>query len=269
MELFAKLAADGIQQGSRPDRETQRMRSLANQGLVLENELARLELAWYSLAAGVFWQDLNTLSDAMVNARRDSLARVEKGVLEDARRDLGTMEAKVVLDQTRGHVDGMASLLTLFEAKSWSSEWEKKLARAAGQVSTTASRMTRAYANSAFALVRLKKAERKADQTILPFRSGIQDEVWPSAEIRSILTNLRAQTVMFSNGQAPHLLTGTLELYSALKKPATLAAESAQSGKVLGGLVTNRAVRFHPEAYQNFLERIRYEAAMISSAGTV
>ena len=120
VELFAKLASDGIQQGSRPDRETQRMRSLASQGLVLENELARLELAWYSLAAGVFWRDLNTLSDAMVNARRDSLAKAEKGVLEDARRDLGTVEAKVVLDQTRGHVDGMASLLTLFEAKNWS-----------------------------------------------------------------------------------------------------------------------------------------------------
>jgi hypothetical protein len=267
VELFAKLASDGIQQGGRPDRESQRMRSLANQGLVLENELARLELAWYSLAGGVFWNDLNTLSDAMVISRRDSLTKVGKGVLEDARRDLGTVEAKLVLDQTRGHVDGMASLLSLFEAKSWSLDWEMKLTRAAGQVSTTASRMTRAYANSAFALVRLKKAERKAEQTILPFRSEIKDEVWPSAEIGSILTNLRAQTIKFSNGQAPHLLTETLELYSALKKPATLAAEAKQSSKVLGGLASNRAVRFHPEAYQDFLERIRYEAALLSLQG--
>ncbi|MCK9995220.1 MAG: hypothetical protein KAH56_02950, partial [Candidatus Krumholzibacteria bacterium] len=190
VELFAKLAADGIQQGSRPDRESQRMRSLANQGLVLENELARLELAWYSLAATVCWSDLSSLSDEAVIARRDSLAKVEKGVLDDARRDLGTRESKVVLDQTRGHVEGMASLLTLFEVKSWSLRWENDLARAAGKVLTNSSRMTRAYANSAFAFARLKKAERKGEQASLPYLRELEDQDWPSAEIRSILTNL-------------------------------------------------------------------------------
>ena len=262
VELFAKLADDGIQQGSRPDRESQRMRSLANQGLVLENELARLELAWYSLAASVFWVDVSTLPDDAVIARRDSLAKKEKGVLEDARRDLGTVEAKVVLDQTRGQVEGMASLLTLFETKSWSQGWERNLIRAAGQVSTIASHMTRAYANSAFALVRLKKAERKWRQTSLPYRRELRDQDWPSAEIRSILTNLRAQTVMFAGGHPPSLLTGTLDLYSTLKKPASLAAEARKSPRVLSDLAANRAVRFHPEAYGDFLERIRYEAAL-------
>ncbi len=267
VELFAKLASDGIQQGSRPDRESQRMQSLANQGLVLENELARLDLAWYSLAASVFWQDLSTLSDAAVIARRDSLARVAKGALEDARHDLGTVEAKAVLDHTRGNVDGMASLLTLFEAKSWSQSWEKSLIRAARKVSITASRMTRAYANSAFALVRLKKAERRGDQASLPYRRELRDQDWPSAEIRSILTNLRAQTVIFADGQAPSLLTGTLDLYSALKKPASLAVEAKKSPRVLSNLVANRAVRFHPEAYNDFLERIRYEAALLGLEG--
>jgi len=267
VELFAKLATDGIQQGSRPDRESQRMRSLANQGVVLDNELARLELAWYSLAASVFWDDLTTLSDESVSARRDSLAKAEKGVLDDARRDLGTLEAKVVLDQTRGNVEGMASLLTLFEAKSWSPGWEKNLSRAAGQVSTSASRMTRAYANSAFALLRLKKAERKGNQASLPFRRDLQDQDWPSVEIRTILPNLRAQTVMFSKGKAPSLLTGTMDLYATLKKPATLAAEVAESPQDLTDLAANRAVRFHPAAYQDFLERIRYEAALIRLEG--
>ena len=263
VELFAKLATDGIQQASRPDRESQRMQSLANQGLVLENELARLELAWYSLAAGAFWQDVATLPDQAVIARRDSLAKAGKGVLQDARRDLGTREAKVVLDQTRGHVSGMASLLTLFEANSYSRDWEKGLGRAAGQVTPTASRMTRAYVNSAFALIRLKKAERRGDQTSLPYRSELADQDWPSAEIRGILTNLRAQTVGFSKGQTPSLLTSTLELYSALKKPATLASEVAESPRVLTKLEDNRAVRFHPGAYGDFLERIRYEAALL------
>jgi len=263
VELFAKLATDGIQQGSRPDRESQRMRSLANQGLVLANELARLELAWYSLAAAVYWSDLSTLSDEAVIARRDSLAKAEKGALDDARRDLGTGESKVVLDQTRGHVEGMASLLTLFEVKSWSPRWEKNLTRAAKKVSTSSSRMTRAYANSAFAFVRLKKAERKGAQASLPYLRELEDQDWPSAEVRSILTNLRAQTAMFSKGQAPALLTGTLDLYSALKKPASLASEVVDSPQVLDDLVNSRAVSFNPEAYEDFLARIRYEAALL------
>jgi len=267
VELFAKLATDGIQQGSRPDRESQRMRSLANQGLVLENELARLELAWYSLAASVFWADLSTLSDEAVSARRDSLAKADKGVLEDTRRDLGTFESKLLLDRTRGNVEGMASLLTLFEVKSWSPVWERNLARAAGKVSPTASRMTRAYANCAFALVRLKKAERKGDQASLPYRRELRNQDWPSPEIRSILTNLRTQTLMFTDGQAPSLLTGTLLLYSTLKNPVSLAAEAVESPRVLRNLAENRAVRFHPEAYDDFLERIRYEAALLSLGG--
>jgi hypothetical protein len=263
VELFAKLATDGIQQGSRPDRESQRMRSLSNQGLVLENELARLELGWYSLAAAVFWSDLSSLSDEAVIARRDSLAKAEKGALDDARRDLGTRESKVVLDQTRGHVEGMASLLTIFEVKSWSPGWERNLTRAAGKVSTNSSRMTRAYANSAFAFVRLKKAERKGAQASLPYLRELEDQDWPSAEVRSILTNLVAQTAMFSKGQAPALLTGTLDLYSALKKPASLAARVADSPRVLDDLANNPAVRFDPEAYEEFLARIRYEAALL------
>lgn len=267
VELFAKLATDGIQQASRPDRESQRMASLANQGVVLDNELARLEMAWYSLAAGVFWVDLSTMSDESVSARRDSLAKAEKGVLQDARRDLGTLEAIEVLEQTRGNVEGMASLLALFEAKSWSSSWEKKLSRAAGQVSTTASRMTRAYANSAYALIRLKKAERKGSQASLPFRRELKDQDWPSAEIRDILPNLRAQTAMFAKGKAPSLLTGTLDLYGTLKNPATLAAIVAESPEDLAGLTSNRAVRFHSEAYQDFLERIRFEAALLRLDG--
>lgn len=269
VELFAKLAGDGIQQGSRPDRESQRMRSLASQGLVLENELARLELAWYSVAAGASWEDLPRLSDQAVIARRDSLAKAERGVLQDARRDLGTIEAMVVLNQTRGNVDGMASLLTLFETKNWSRDWENSLARAAGQVSPMASRMTRAYANSAFAFLSLKKAERRGQQTSLPYHQKLSDQDWPSAETRSLLTNLRAQTQIFADGQAPTLLSGTLELYSALKKPATLAARTAESPRVLSGLRDNRAVRFQPGAYDDFLERIRFEAAVISLDGKI
>jgi hypothetical protein len=263
VKLFAKLAGDGIQQGSRPDRESQRMKALADQGLVLENELARLELAWYSLAANVLWKDLSSIPDREVIARRDSLVETEKGVLDEADLDLGTQETRTVLDQAQGNVNGMASLLTLFEAKSWSLSWEKELAGAAGKVSTSASPMTRAYANSAFAFLRLKKAERKGAQKSLPYRRELKDQGWPSAEIRSNLSNLRAQRAMFKNGPAPSLLTATIDLYSALENPVSLAAEAEKSQRVLADLAANRAVRFHPEAYGDFLERIRYEAALL------
>ena len=263
VKLFAKLAGDGIQQGSRPDRESQRMRALANQGLVLENELARLELAWYSLAANVLWEDLSSIPDNEVIARRDSLVEAEKGVLDEADLDLGTQETRAVLNQAQGNVNGMASLLTLFEAKSWSLGWEKELLGAAGKVSTSASPMTRAYANSAFAFLRLKKAERKGAQKSLPYRRELKDQGWPSAEIRSNLSNLRAQRAMFKNGPAPSLLTSTIDLYSALENPVSLAAQAEKSQRVLADLAANRAVRFHPEAYEDFLERIRYEAALL------
>ncbi len=268
VNLFAKLAGDGIQQAGRPDRETQRMKSLASQGLVLHNELARLELAWHSLASAVFWQDLTTMSDEAVIARRDSLAKADKVALEDARGDLGTSGASAILESARVSVDGMASLLTLFEADTWSRKWEKKLVSAAGQVSTSASRLTRAYANSAFAYMSLKKAEKAGAQAVLPYRRELKDQDWPSAEVRSLLTNLRAQAVMFPEGQAPSLLTGTLDLYGALKKPVSLAAKAAESSRVMKDLTFNRAARFHPEAYTDFIERIRYEAAVITLEGT-
>lgn len=267
VELFAKLAGDGIQQGNRPDRESQRMRSLAAQGQVLDNELARLELAWFSLADGVFWEDVSTLTDAAVIARRDSLVRAAKGVLADARQDLGTLEAKIILDQTRGNVEGMAALLTLFETQSWSPSWEKKLARAAQQVSPTASRMTRAYANSAFAYLSLKRAEKQEAQLTLPYVRDLQDRGWPSAEVRSLLTNLRAQMIMFADGQAPRLLTETLALYSDFKSPVALAQRVARAPGLLADLNANRAARFDPGAYGDFLERVRYEAARIRLDG--
>ncbi|MCK9995219.1 MAG: hypothetical protein KAH56_02945, partial [Candidatus Krumholzibacteria bacterium] len=56
---------------------------------------------------------------------------------------------------------------------------------------------------------------------------------------------------------------GTLDLYSVLKKPASLASEAVKSPRVLDDLANNRAVRFDPEAYEDFLARIRYEAAML------
>jgi hypothetical protein len=267
IDLFVKLANDGMQQGSRPDRETQRMRSLAAQGSVLEQEMARLELAWHSLAAQVFWHDLSHLTDKEVAARHDSLSLREKGFQEDARLGLGTTEQAESLAAARAQVRGMASLLTLFNERSYSAEWEKALSTAAASVSPSASRMTRAYRNSAFALVRLKKYERSQAAMDLPFRGEIRDNDWPTAEVRSILPALRSQARMFPKGHAPALLTGTLDLYGVLKKPGDAAAKAAASAEFLTDLEKNAAFRFHPDPYRDYLDRIRFEAAGIRLSG--
>ena len=61
------------------------------------------------------WEDLSRMSDEAVIARRDSLGKAEKGALLEARAELGTLEAMAVLEQTRGNVEGMASLVTLLQ----------------------------------------------------------------------------------------------------------------------------------------------------------
>ena len=64
-DLFTALAADGIQQPNRPQRELDRLRSLNAQGATIANELKRLELAWHSLATDTDWRDLSRLDDRM------------------------------------------------------------------------------------------------------------------------------------------------------------------------------------------------------------
>ena len=183
VRLFAKLAADGIQQGGRPDREIQRMGSLADQGAVIRNEIERLELAYYSLASATYWRDLNELDDREVSARRDSLRSADRNALDDACGDLWSSDPRPVLADALTSVNGMSALLDLFQAEHWSPAWEKKVEEAAGKVSPTASTMTRAYRNSAFSFLRIKKAERQSAHRNLPYRNEFTNGAWPSPSV--------------------------------------------------------------------------------------
>ncbi len=259
-DLFTALAAEGIQQAGRPDRELARMSSLDAQGIMLDQELKRLELAWLSLSRGIDWQDLGQLGDKEVSARRDSVRRTDKTAIAAAARELGTVEATRRIAKARRQVAGMADLLTLFQATTWSPRWEKKLATAAERVSPRASSATRAYRNSAFAFMRLKRAERIQAAHDIVYTEDFRDGVWPAREVADVLPDLRQEVARFGRNAAPSLLSGTLDLYSALAKPASLARKAAQ-GDALAKLAANPAVRFDPETYADQFARIRFEAA--------
>jgi hypothetical protein len=259
--LFVKLSNEGIQQSGRQDREVERLDSLAKQGAVLEKEMARLELAWYSLATSTNWKDLGKLSDADVVARRDSLDSVENGALADVRLAMGTEKTWHDLAAARRHMNGMAAVVSLFQAEKWSPSWEKKLGEAAEKVSPAAGQTNRAYRNSAFALLRLKRAERKAANRNLPFDGRFSAGQWPSAQVKSILPALRKEAGRFSDQNAPKILGATISLYTSLEAPEKSRDRILSSARQWQQLQDNVAARFDAELYANFLERLRYEAA--------
>ena len=265
VDLFATLAADGIQQGSRPDREIERLKALAGQGRILEQEMRRLEVAWYSLANNLDWQDVGDLGDAQIAARRDSLKAAAAAQLAAAGQEVGTAPAWARLATARQQVGGMAGLLGAFAADRWSDGWEENLHAAAEKVSPSASATTRAYRNSAFALVRLKRAERLPAARDLPFAEEFGDGVWPAAEVRDVLTDLRKQIQRFDDAAVPEVLAATVSLYAALERAGTLARDGADRD-VLADLRRNPAVSFDPARYGDYLERIRFEAARGSLA---
>lgn len=259
--LFVDLSDAGIRQGSRPDRETERLRALARQGEVLGNELKRLELAWYSLAAGAAWPDLATLPDAAVAARGDSLTRRDRTALDEARVGMALNSRIRDLAAARRNVAGMASLVELFGASGWSPRWAADLKAAADLVSPSASPLTRAYRNGAFQLLRLKEAERTAASRALPYADVLSPQTWPAPGVRVLLPELRRAAGAFTDGDAPALISGTLRLYADLGDPVQAVAAATADARWLSRLEGNPAFRFDPAVYRPLLDRVRFEVA--------
>lgn len=268
IDLFVTLSADGIQQGSRPDRETERLRALARQGDVLGNELKRLELAWYALAASVLWPDLDALPDQGVVARSDSLTRRDRTALDEARTGMGLTHKIRELADARRNIDGMAALVELFQTPSWSPRWAADLRAAAELVSPTTSPLTRAYRNCAFQLLRIKEAERAPASRGLPYAVDLAAQSWPSPAIRGLLPDLRRAAGAFARDGAPTLIGGILKLYADLADPVRVAGQAATDAQVLARLEANPAFRFDAAVYRPYLDRLRYEAATRRDGGS-
>ena len=257
--VICKVAAQGIQQGNRPDRETERMGSLSWQGVMIEQEVHRLEVAWYSLANEVDWADLTELSDQAVTARRDSLQKRNPAGLREAGQTLGTAQVREDLRQACRQIQGMADLVTLFQQEKWDPDWERSLINAAGKVAPTASPMTRAYRNCAFALVKLKGAERAAATSGLAFSSSFGGSQWLTPRIREALPILRKHAGGFMEGEAPALVAATLAWYKALSHPEALTANWSDADRYLQSLSANGALNFDPAVYTDYLDRARFE----------
>lgn len=264
IDLFLELSAAGIRQGSRPDRESERLKALVHQGRVLEVETARLELGWHSLSSGVNWNDLKNLSDTSVAARRDSLRRAQPSALRAAAVDMNFEDRSRKLNLATKQVAGMSQLLVLFQTPQWSSQWSRDLYKAAEMVSPSASSITRAYRNSAFTLVRLKNAEHVDSFLAGAFVGELGSGIWPGEKVADILPGLKRETGKFSGNEVPPLLAGTLEVYQCLNSPLSVV-DNLASGKVtMEKLENNPAVLFDPEVYGNYLERLYYQAGLVN-----
>ncbi len=260
VDLFLDLASKGIKQGKRPDREAVRLKALAEQGEVISVEMARLELAWHSLTTKVNWRDLGELEDAQVHARRDSLWRSSQASLRVSHEDMAFGSRQVDLVQAVGQIQGMSKLVSLFQLDQYSESWAKELYQWAEMVSPAASTMTRAYRNSAFALIRLKRAEQLTSFAEGPFVQRLEKGSWPAAEVADILPGLRRQVGMFGSYDAPPLLAGTLAWYQILENPDTEVARLIGGQSSKSQLHKNVAVQFDSGAYENYVQRLVYEA---------
>jgi len=238
--LFVDLSAAGIQPNPQPVREVDRLAALATQGRVLEDEMARLELAWFSLVTGTNWRDVGRISDAGVAARWDSLETTDRGTRRDMKTSMGTTELGGRLASASVQMRAMATLLALLNADHWSPAWGLELAAAADRVLPTAGTANRAFRNSAFLLARLKRAEHQSVD--VPGNGS-----WPSTTVRSIVARLRREVGQFPDQCAPVLVSDTVAFYTALRPlDGDYPAPS--------GLADNVAVRFDPELYRVYLQ---------------
>lgn len=257
---YLDVVAGGIRQGSRPEREIRRLESLVAEGKDLTGDLVRLELAWFSLSERTCWQDVAALSDRDVKARCDSLSVVRPAWRIRAAEDLNISGLALHQRQAVVAAGAMGRLLALFQATSWSPQWQAQMQAAAENVPPAASPVTRAYRNSAFALVRLKEAEHRPAALGLPFGGGWSRGGWPSAEVRETLPVLRRTAGMFRQGQAPLVVASIVEIYALIAESGAAAVRAGADPGYWQDLNANPAVSFDPAVFEDVLGRLRFEA---------
>jgi len=257
---YLDVVAGGIRQGSRPEREIRRLEALVAEGKNLTGDLARLELAWFSLTERICWQDVASLSDKGVQARCDSLSALRPAWRTRAAENLNISGLALHQRQAVVAAGAMSRLLGLFQATSWSPQWQAELQAAAEKVPPAASPVTRAYRNSAFALARLKAAEHLPAALGLPFGGGWSRGGWPSAEVRETLPVLRRTAGMFRQGQAPLVVASIVEIYALIAESGAAAVRAGDDPAYWRDLNANPAVAFDPVVFEDVLSRLRFEA---------
>jgi hypothetical protein len=119
--------------------------------------------------------------------------------------------------------------------------------------------MTRAYRNSAFVLIRLKQAERRAIDDGDCFAADIDAGAWPSEDVAGILPDFRRQAGGFKATEAPWLMSAVIAWYTTYASLAAPDIDPEAAGDRLAALEKSPLLRFDPAVYGPQLDRLRYE----------
>jgi len=267
--LFVDLVSQGIHHTSKPSREADRLTSLGQRGAVLEHELQRLLLAYYSLENGVLWRDLSSLSESQLSARWDSLRHRQPDRVTAIAEELTISGQIADVRYARRQVANMARLVTLFVQEKRGEKWMQSTERAAKALTLRSlSPSAAAYRACAIDLVRLKKAEDAANFGSLAFVTNYEERAWLPASITKILRDLRSHVSKYGVEVVPPLVVSTLSFYDALfnENLAWDRASPQQLSNLIKNLASNQVVEFDSDQYADHVERVRF-AALASLTG--
>jgi hypothetical protein len=267
--LLGDLADQGIQQPSRPDREAERLDSLAQRGGILEQEMHRLLLAYYAFQYNAVWQDLSGLPKDQLTARYDSLRRRQPQRMEAVAKELGLTGEIADLKADRLKISGLARLARLWGQKQRDTGWGRDLERTAQALTVMPlTGANAAYRACALDMAQLKRLEDTVDFGALAFTSDYQGLAWLPASVLEFVQRLPRRQSQFSEANIPPLYAATAGFYQALQAwPQTLAGGSYPALlDAVKKLSANRAVEFDPGQYGDHVDRQRVEAAAILRA---
>ncbi|MFH1843745.1 MAG: hypothetical protein ABIF77_11125, partial [bacterium] len=268
--LFIDLVDQGIQQPERPGREAERLQALNQRGVVLEQELRRLILAYASIESGALWTDLAHLNGRQLAARYDSLRRQKPKALQLISEDLALGDLVSDVQQASRRVAGMGELVALFALSEQNSTWVDSVEKAAHALSGHRLPFAgAAYRNGAMHLVRLKRAEENLRFETLAYAPNYGDLAWLPATILEALEVLHSDISRYGANMMPPLVTATVDYYDGLR----WLRDEIQQGKGeklstrIAELASNRAVSFDPANYANHVDRARVVALSSLLAG--
>jgi hypothetical protein len=261
--LFAEVAAQGMHHSNQPGREAERLRSLAQRGAVLEQEMRRLLLAYYSVESGVLWRDLGKLNDEQLKVRWDSLNRDQPRRLAAIADAVELRENLAGVSTAQRQVQNTAGLVDLFAQKRRDPSWTRATEKAAQALSSRGlSKPASAYRTSAFDLVQLKKAEDATSFGERAFASDYETTDLLPPTVKKSLSALRRNVKRYGRELMPPLVLSTQDFYDSLLRAVKVCRDGKpeEMARLIAELESNLALDFDPATYINHLDRVRFTA---------
>ncbi len=263
--LIVDLTAQGIQPQSSPLREVERLNSLAERGEILERELKRLMLSYYSFENELLWRDLSDLDQRKLSARYDSLRQREPHRLQLVAEELGLANQIADVRYARHRITEMTGVVELFARKRMDAKWITEAEKIARNLTSHSTSMNlAAYRACALAMARLKKAEIATDFGNLAFERDVSRDFRLPRDLYKSLTGLRTEVGRYGTQIVPTLAVATVEFYDSLlnDKLNWRRASPEQFSALIKVLEANKAVAFDPERYALHVDWVRFCALL-------